>query len=112
RDWLIGSRHDLHSKQLSSAKDFTESSDQSQGDRKSKSHSKTVKERINRCILCRKCFRTAKDDTVYYDQRNIKSQRRINRWHISFQQELHNRYQRSDDYNVARDSGSVRYNIS
>jgi RnfABCDGE-type electron transport complex B subunit len=75
-------RNKLESKDCTASQQFTENTDQGKSQCKSQSHSDSVKGRgkyiVFGCIrLC-----TAKDDTVYNDQRNIYAQRTVKKWNI------------------------------
>ena len=67
-------RNNLFSEECSATQELTENTDERQGDGKSKSHADSVEKRGNSVILGSVRLGAAKDDTVYYDQRNVDTQ--------------------------------------
>ena len=69
-----GSRGNFDPEDHSGAKGLTETADENQGDGESKSHAKAVKHGHQRLVLHGKGLRTAKDDAVYHDQRDVEAE--------------------------------------
>ena len=87
RDRLIERRHHLHTEKMVPAPISSRTdTDTGKTDGKSKSHTDAVKERRDDRIERSISFRSSKDDTVYYDQRDINTKTLIQRRYIRLKQ--------------------------
>ena len=82
--------------------------DDQQSEGKTNTHTDTVQSRFEHAVFACKHLSTAKNDTVYNDQRQEDTQCAVNIRHIRLKQSAQQGYKACDYNNVARDTDFVR----
>ena len=98
---------EVQSEDTTCTQQLTHCTNQSQCQRKTKTHAQTVQSRQAHGVLSSKRFSTTKHDTVHHNQRDKQTQHLIDSRLICLHQELHHRHESSNHHDKRRDTHFV-----